>query len=330
MKKLKLLGSFLSLFDGEAGTAPTAQGTSSEQGEVNGTVPGNTRRGKSGEFSNVLFGKQPSPPATDDGKADKGVASDAEEQKTRGDVESQNTLKDKRKAYLDLVNSDEFKQIHTEETQRIIDRRFSQTKSLEEKVNKSQSIIDALMLRYNVNDGDLEKLKSAIDNDNLYYSEAAAEAGMDVEQFKEIQRIKIENADLIRREKARLGEKSAQEQLNKWYSEIDKVKENFPEFDINAEVKNDEFMSLLKSGVPMEHAYKVIHMDEIVSAAEQKAAFNTERKVVENVRAKGTRPLENGTQSQSAFTIKDDVSRLSRKERAEIANRVMRGDIIKF
>jgi len=80
----------------------------------------------------------------------------------------------------------------------------------------------------------------------------------------------------------------------------------------------------------VEHAYKTIHFDELVSDAMQTSAAVTERRVVNNVRAKGARPKENGTASQSAFQVRDDVSQLSRKERAEIARRVARGEMISF
>lgn len=329
MKKFNLLKCVLSLFDGE-GSSAASVGAEGEQGEVKGTVPGSTRRAKSGEFENVIFGKQNSDSKatnTENDLANENSSLAAEEKQK--DVKDTSSAKDRRKAYSDFING-EFKDIHTEETQRIIDRRFAQTKVLEEQMGKSQPILDMLMLRYNIADGDIDKLKTAIENDNIYFSEAAAEAGMDLEQFKEIQKLKLQNAELVKREKARLGEQSAREQLNKWYGEVDSVKAKFPNFDINAEVKNPSFLSMLKSGVPMEHAYKVLHMDEIVSDAMHATAVDTEKRVVENVRAKGTRPIENGTQSQSAFTVKDDVSKLTRKERAEIARRAMRGEHIEF
>ena len=71
-------------------------------------------------------------------------------------------------------------------------------------------------------------------------------------------------------------------------------------------------------------------MDEIVTEAMSTSAAQAEKRVVENVRAKGARPAENGVAAQSGFVVKDDVSKLSRKERAEIARRAMRGETISF
>ena len=87
---------------------------------------------------------------------------------------------------------------------------------------------------------------------------------------------------------------------------------------------------MLKSGVPVEHAYKVLHMDELMQNVVQTTAQRAEKRVVDNVRSRGTRPPENGTASRSAITVKDDVSRLTKADRAEIAKRVARGEIVKF
>ena len=87
---------------------------------------------------------------------------------------------------------------------------------------------------------------------------------------------------------------------------------------------------MLRVGVPMEVAYHAKHHSEIVTSAVNTAREQTEKNVVNNIRARGARPQENGTQSQSSFTVRDDVHNLSRAERAEIARRAARGEVIKF
>ena len=108
------------------------------------------------------------------------------------------------------------------------------------------------------------------------------------------------------------------------------LKGKYPQFDLQLEAQNDQFVRMLRSGVPMEHAYRVMHMDEILGDSVRAMAQQTEQRVVNNVRARGSRPAENGTSSQGAFTYKDDVSKLTRKDRAEIAKRVARGETIRF
>ena len=330
-----LLDVSLRLFDGEGGAAAPAAGEGAAgDGNKGGSQasPAPTRRGKSGGFQNVLFGKQGDEPTAagdepgPEGKAQPSAAGKGKE----GDVvTTSNTLEDRRKAFQELVNG-EYKDIYTEETQRIIDRRFREARNLEERAAKQQPVIDMLMQRYKIADGDLGKLAAAVENDNAYWSEAAEEAGMSVEQYKQFQRLKRENDALLRAQRMRQNQQAAQQQLQKWYSEGEQVKAVYPDFDLGAESKNPQFISMLKAGVPVQHAYEVIHMDEIKAGVAQSTARQTEKQVVDGIRAKGNRPAENGTSSQSAFTVKDDPHKWTKQDRAEVARRVARGETIKL
>ena len=330
-----LLDVSLRLFDGEGGAAAPAAGEgAADDGNKGGfqASPAPTRRGKSGGFQNVLFGKQGDEPTAagdepgPEGKAQPSAAGKGKE----GDVvTTSNTLEDRRKAFQELVNG-EYKDIYTEETQRIIDRRFREARNLEERAAKQQPVIDMLMQRYKIADGDLGKLAAAVENDNAYWSEAAEEAGMSVEQYKQFQRLKRENDALLRAQRMRQNQQAAQQQLQKWYSEGEQVKAVYPDFDLGTESKNPQFISMLKAGVPVQHAYEVIHMDEIKAGVAQNTARQTEKRVVDGIRAKGSRPAENGTSSQSAFTVKDDPHKWTKKDREEVARRVARGETIKL
>lgn len=330
-----LLDVSLRLFDGEGGAAAPAAGEGAAgDGNKGGSQasPAPTRRGKSGGFQNVLFGKQGDEPTAagdepgPEGKAQPSAAGKGKE----GDVvTTSNTLEDRRKAFQELVNG-EYKDIYTEETQRIIDRRFREARNLEERAAKQQPVIDMLMQRYKIADGDLGKLAAAVENDNAYWSEAAEEAGMSVEQYKQFQKLQRENDALLRAQRMRQSQQAAQQQLQKWYSEGEQVKAVYPDFDLGAESKNPQFISMLKAGVPVQHAYEVIHMDEIKAGVAQSTARQTEKQVVDGIRAKGNRPAENGTSSQSAFTVKDDPHKWTKQDRAEVARRVARGETIKL
>lgn len=341
MKSENLLNIRLDLFDGGAaaggdGAGAAAPASQNGDGAKGGSQasPGSTRRGKSGEFQNVLFGKQSAPAAAGEGGGQEGQqqssVAGSDKDKQPGVTTTSDTLEARRKAFQDLVNSEEYKDIYTEETQRIINRRFRETQNLEQQVARNQPLIDMLMQRYKISDGDIGKLTAAIENDDAYWSEAAEEAGMSVEQYKQFQKLQRENAALMRDQQQRRSQQAAQQQLQKWYGEAEQVKGVYPSFDLNAEVKNQQFLSMLKSGVPMQHAYEVVHLDDIKAGVAKMQAKATERQVVDGIRAKGARPQENGTTSQSAFTVKDDVGKLTKAERAEIARRVARGEIIKF
>ena len=330
-----LLDVSLRLFDGEGGAAAPAAGEGAAgDGNKGGSQasPAPTRRGKSGGFQNVLFGKQGDEPTAagdepgPEGKAQPSAAGKGKE----GDVvTTSNTLEDRRKAFQELVNG-EYKDIYTEETQRIIDRRFREARNLEERAAKQQPVIDMLMQRYKIADGDLGKLAAAVENDNAYWSEAAEEAGMSVEQYKQFQKLQRENAQLLQAQRRSQNQQAAEKQLQKWYQEAEAMKADYPDFDLGRESQDPQFLSMLRSGVPVKLAYEVMHMDEIKSTVAQTTAQQTEKQVVEGIRAKGARPAENGTSSQSGFVVKDDPAKWTKKDRAEIVRRVQRGEQIKL
>lgn len=330
MKFNDILHVTLDLFDGAAGAAASGAGEgagSGTQGETQQTSPAATRRGSSGEYSNVKFGKQDQPAAAGGQQANPPDA--GEESKKQGVETTSDTLEDKRRAYRAMVDG-EYKDQYTEDTQRIIDRRFRETKNLETQLSQQKPILDMLMQRYKIGDGDLGKLTQAIENDNAYWSQAAEEAGMSVEQYKQFQKLQRENAQLLQAQRRSQNQQAAEKQLQKWYQEAEAMKADYPGFDLGRESQDPQFLSMLRSGVPVKLAYEVMHMDEIKSTVAQTTAQQTEKQVVEGIRAKGARPAENGTSSQSGFVVKDDPAKWTKKDRAEIVRRVQRGEQIKL
>lgn len=290
------------------GDGQGAAGTGTEGGEANAF---NTRTQK-GEFANVVFGKQP--------EAEE-EAADQADAKPEVDKEA---LK---KEFQDLVRG-KYKDEYTKATQEIINKRFKESKQLEETNKEYKSVIDVLNQKYNTSD--TKSLLDAITNDSNLWEEEADEAGMTVEQYRKFKQLERENAELTRQANERATKEKVDQQMQIWYAESEALKEKFPEFDLKTETENPSFLSMLKSGVPMEHAFKVIHMDEIVTNAMKTTQALSEKRVVDNIRAKGMRPVENGAGSHSAFTVKNDVTKLTKEERAEIARRAERGERITF
>lgn len=332
MKKLFLLDIDLSLFDGAgAGTGAAGDGAgtgegASQQGETTAR-PGTTRRDNTGEMT-VLYGRQEQGEAVPAGEPETEEPADAGQGEAGGQT-PQKTREEREKAFRDLING-EYKDLYTEETQRIINRRFRDTKELQQRSEQVQPILDLLAQRYGITDGDIGRLTAAVEDDSAYWEAAADDAGMSVEEYKEIQKLRRENARLRAQERDRESQRAAQQRLAQWHQEAEEARQVYPELDLNREAANPQFLSLLRSGVPVRHAYEVIHMDDIKASTAQTAAKNTEKQVVDGIRAKGARPAENGMANTSGFLVKDDVSKLSRKDRAEIAKRVARGEMISF
>lgn len=298
----------LHLFEGGA----AAGGEAGAQGEAAQPAAdsGSTRRGKS-DLSKVLYGSE----------ADKApVAEEKKEVKT-----TSNTLEEKRKTFREMING-EYKDLYTEEFQNAFNRRFPDYKKLQQDAENAKPILDKLSARYNILDGDLSKLAKAIDDDNTYWAAAAEEAGMSEDVYREYSEMRRQNAELLRAQQEQQARAQANAQVQQWFEESQAVKAKFPQFDFNAELQNPEFVSLLRHHTPMEHAYKVLHFDELMNDT----AMSTQKAVTENIRAKGARPTENGSASQSPFTVKRSASQLNKLDRAEVVARVKRGEQISF
>lgn len=335
MRNYNLLEIDLQLFNGAAGGAAAAGGEGAAQA-TEGALPkaetksgsGSSRRSRSGAFYNVVFGKQEDASAAATA-ADPAAGGNAEGNGKSGITTTSDTLEARRKAFRDMVNG-EYKDIYTEETQQIINRRFKENKVMEASLNAQKPILDMLMQRYQIGDGDMAKLQAAIEEDNAYWQEAADRQGLTVEQYKERMKLMRENAEFRAMADRRAGEQAAQQQMARWVQESESVRGIYPNFDLSAEMQNGHFRDLLKKGVPVKQAFELIHMDEIREAAARSAAKTASEQMEANIKFRAARPSENGTSSKSAVIVKNDVGNLTREERAEIARRSQRGEKIKF
>ena len=195
---------------------------------------------------------------------------------------------------------------------------------------EKNSAIETLAKKYGVDLTDIEALNHAIDEDNTFFEDEALEKGISVEQLKEIRKIERENADL----KKQMREQSVRENADRiyagWLEQSDALKQIYPNFDLDAEIKNPRFVDLLKNNVDVRTAYEVLHKDDIIRGAMQFTADTVQTKLANNIIAGRNRPSENGIGQTSPAVVKNDVSQLSRADREEIIRRVARGEKIRF
>ena len=316
----------LQLFNDGGATGAEGSTASTESAPKTESKPsGSSRRSKSGEFDNVVYGKQES--ATSDGATSLDTEGKPMGAGNTDVTTTSNTLEERRKAYNDLING-EYKDLDQERFQQVFDRRFKQVKGMEAELTSHKPILDKLMARYGVSD--VAELDKALTEDTEYWERVAEEKGMTVEQYHAMQKLERENEELRAIRQRQIGQAQFQQQMDTWYQEAGKVKEIYPSFDLKTEVQNPQFLAMLKAGVPMEHAYQTLHLDEITQNAARVAAQTADAQAQARIKQKASRPSENGTSSKSAIVVKNDVSSLTRKDRAEIARRVQRGEKISF
>lgn len=114
--------------------------------------------------------------------------------------------------------------------------------------------------------------------------------------------------------------------LNSWNQAFDDLKLSYPKADLALDAKNPRFKSLLRSGLSLKEAYELTHIDEIKREAARASAIA----LAERIRTRSQRPVENGTGSSPALTVKDNVRSLTPKDRAEAVRRALRGEKVSF
>ena len=224
----------------------------------------------------------------------------------------EDTTEAKRRAFRTLVEG-EYKEQYAELFQNAFNRRFREMKGMESRLAAQQGVLELLFRRYNTPEGDLGKLRAAIEADTGSTDFHSA-------------------ADTVQRRKPAADQRRtmqlqrAGQQLAGWLRESADLRSRDPAFDLRAELRDGQFRQLLRAGVGVGDAYQLRHMEEIKAAAAQAAS----QRMAERIRSRGLRPRENGISAQSAVTTGSGVRDLTPAQRREIARRVQRGDTIRF
>lgn len=218
----------------------------------------------------------------------------------------------KRRAFRTLVEG-EYKEQYAELFQNAFNRRFREVKGMESRLAAQQDVLTLLSRRYHTPEGDLTRLRAAIEADTASYrSHSEADA-------------RRPDAAAYEQRRGRQLQRAGQ-QLTGWLRESADLRSRYPAFDLRAELRDGRFRQLLRAGVGVGDAYQLRHMEEIKADAARAAS----EQMAERIRSRGLRPRENGISAQSAVTTGSGVRDLTPAQRREIARRVQRGDTIRF
>lgn len=295
-------------------------------GETNGTganVPDTTsaaakKRGRVNPLADVKYGIQ-----DDDGPEEQ---TDAPEETDNNETEDDTPAAE---SFEDLIKG-RYKQDFDNRVQSIINQRFKGYKELQGNADKYGQIMTILADRYGKKADDISGVFDALSNDDSLYEEKAMERGMTAEQYRELAKVMNENRRLKdQQEKAEMQRRS-NEILNGWRSEAEQLKAVYPSVSFDEELQNPNVVKLLQSGIPFRTAYEVAHKDEIMQGTIAYAVQRTKENVTNNIKARSSRPVENGMRNHAAGNVKSDVSKLTKADRDEIARRAASGVRIRF
>lgn len=315
MKMKKILFNLQLFAEGGDGGASAASSTTtgSESAVTEAIEYKSTRKGKSNPLADVHYGKQ-----------EESTDSIAESEK-EGDS------KPSKIPFEDLIKG-EYKEDFDKRTQQIINKRFKESKAVEEQLKSHDTIIQMLAEKYGIDSKDISGLTKAIQDDESFYEAEALEKGVSVEQLKEIKKLERENKAFRTAQEEQLRNEAANRTYAEWQNAAEalKAKYGLENFSLEAEVQNPDFIKLLGAGVEFESAYKAIHMDDMMGGLAAKTASVVKEKMASNIQSRQSRPAENGIGNNSSSVFKTDVNSLNKADIKEIIRRVEGGEKISF
>lgn len=212
-----------------------------------------------------------------------------------------------------------------------IQDRFKNQRDLQGQVDQISNDLSPLFMNYGLKAGDFEGLKNAIANDDAFFQAQAERAGLDVNQYKEMLKLKADSERLSQITQEFQNEQARQAKYAEWEADTAELQEAFPAFDLALEIENnDEFAQLLDSGVDVRRAFLTTHMDEILNGANAYAQKAATANVVSTIQQRAARPMEGALNHAPAIQRKSDPSSLSNEDLDEINRRVAMGETVSF
>ena len=106
----------------------------------------------------------------------------------------------------------------------------------------------------------------------------------------------------------------------------EQVKNKYPNFDLETELKNPKFVTLCQAtNEDVMAAYEVCHNDEIIAMRTQAIAQQVQQKVAQSVATNASRPQENGLSGQQASTVvSPNFKEMSKEQLMAYAERMKR------
>ena len=228
----------------------------------------------------------------------------------------------------------EFARFYGEDVQNAVKDRFKNQKQETaelEGYRKLEPMLKVLRERAGVESN--EDLSAQVLDDDSLYEEAANEAGMTVAAYKEFLQYKQEHDQYVRETEERQQKEAFDNHIRGLVAQAEQMKAKFPNFDLKAELQNEQFMRLTSPevNVSVEDAYFAIHHNEL---APQMMAYGMQRaknQMAQTIMVNGNRPREGGLKTQNAAAnMQINPKNLSRQERNRIYADIHAGKIKLF
>lgn len=229
------------------------------------------------------------------------------------------------------MSFDDYVAAHKDEADKWFQDRFNKRhgdyKDLKSRLKSTNGIMGILAEKYGLESSDIDGIGKALQNDNSLYEEAAMEAGMTVDQYREFKMLTAENKRLHAEQEAAERNQKIEQQMKIWDEQANNLKNLFPDFDLHKELENPVFAKALSGGLNIESAFYAVHGAEITSGAMQYTAQAVKQATVNDMVSRKNFPSEGALSGNAAAKVAKDISSMSKKEIMEMAERSMKKPI---
>ena len=263
------------------------------------------------------------------GEGSAATGAEAAAPETTEGQQAEQTPEEREKAFNDMINGD-FRDLFDARMQKAIKERVGEVKQLQQQLQQQNDVIGLVAKKYCISTDKMGDIREALESDDVFWEEAAADQGMTVDSYKKMVKLEAENEALhkAREEAERKNQKDAV--FKKWDREAEELKRMYPQFDLQSEIQDKRFLDLMGAGIDMRTIYETLHHDEILPALMQQTAKAATKQQAAAARSGQMRPAENGMSSRPAAQTVKDPAKMTKEERQEYARRAARGEIITF
>lgn len=229
--------------------------------------------------------------------------------------------------FAELIGKNgKFHDLYGQAVSEAIQQRFKNQADMKETVNSYDDVLSTLFHHYGVESGDIEGLKNALSSDDDWIEDAAQENGMSTDQYRENLRMQEE----LERNRKALDEYRAEaeraERFKTWNAEADKLRESFPNFDLEKEMEyNPKFTDLIDNGISVLDAFVATHAQNILQGMTAETSRTAKQEVVNQIQQRQSRPTENGLRHQPAVVRKQNPSEFTNDDIDKILKEVSEG-----
>lgn len=217
-------------------------------------------------------------------------------------TEKEETVPSQKKlSYQELIESEDYREEHERYIKSLFGKRM---KKHDSDMAKANELLAMSGQKYGLDTKSptfYEDLGKALSDDDSIYERYAEEHDTTVAEAKRIMGLERQLERAQKESQARREADEDMARINALKENGKRTKAEYPEFDLNTEMKNPQFARLAAVlGGDTTTAYRVVHHADIVSRAVTKATENATQAVAESVKANRRRPDEGGISQSTA------------------------------